>query len=64
MFRAAQFYGLLPVPGVYQPVVAAQDRFEETVVAVVVLGNEDRQFVLFDRNRRDLPARGFARACR
>ena len=60
MFRAAQFYGLLPVPGVYQPVVAAQDRFEETVVAVVVLGNEDRQFVLFDRNRRDLPARGFA----
>ena len=60
MFRAAQFHGLLPVPGVYQPVVAAQDRFEKTVVAVVVLGNEDRQFVLFDRNRRDLPARGFA----
>ena len=32
MFRAAQFYGLLPVPGVYQPVVAAQDRFEKAGV--------------------------------
>ena len=39
-----------PVPCVQKRVFFAQDRFEQPVVAVIVLGDQNHQFVLFDRD--------------